>query len=220
MLGGPPRPSPRSHPVHPGQGWPAALSRLRPGPQGCAARGDRQEPDQAYLFTPGFPFTRALSLTAPGSRVGALRRAGEAPCRTVPGHPAQGPQLQRELSERGTMRVSHRLTCGPSRVSSLQRHLSAQRASSRPTPRGPGQRTPWLPLLPRRSMTRRSARPLLLQAFSPPHLPRSVESSIAPPSLGLGLGLGPAPVPLSPPRAYLLAPGGCTERLLLSRQLG
>lgn len=90
---------------------------------------------QAYLLTPRFPFTRALSLTAPGSRVGAPRPAGEAPCRAVPGHPAQGPQLQRELSERGAMLVSHRLTCGPRRVSSSSATSAlSQRASSRPTP--------------------------------------------------------------------------------------
>lgn len=108
-----------------------------PGPRDAlsTARRDGQEPGQAYLLTPGFSFTCALSLTAPGSRVGAPRQAGEAPCRAVPGHPVQGPQMQRELSERGTMLVSHRLTCGPRRVSSLRRHLSTQRASSRPTPR-------------------------------------------------------------------------------------
>lgn len=78
-------------PRAPGPG--VASSSLTPPPR-APGLPLTQKPGQAYLLTPRFPFTRALSLTAPGSRVGAPRPAGEVTCRAVPGHPAQGPQLQ------------------------------------------------------------------------------------------------------------------------------
>lgn len=193
MLGGPPRQSPRSHPVHPGQGWPAALSRLRPGPQGCP--GPETWPGlPPHASVPIHPRAELDSSgvtrrsPAPGGR-GDLPRS--------PGAPSARPTAAGELSERGAMLVSHRLTCGPRRVSSSSATSAlSQRASSRPTPRARGQRTPRLPLLLRRSMTRRSARPLLLQA-PPPPTPRSAEQSIAPP------GLGPAPPrPLPSPELF------------------
>lgn len=79
------------------QWWaPAAISSLRPGPRAVqpAARTDGLEPGQAYLCTPRSPFTRTVSLTAPGSHAGATHRAGEPPFCTEPGHTARGPQLQ------------------------------------------------------------------------------------------------------------------------------
>lgn len=64
---------------------------------------------------------------APGGR-GALSRS--------PGAPSARPTAAGEMSERGAMLVSHRLTCGPRRVSSSSATSAlSQRASSRPTPR-------------------------------------------------------------------------------------
>lgn len=82
---------------HLGSAGPPQLSHVSAqGPRAVppAACTDGLDPGQAYLCKPRSPFTRTLSLTAPGSHAGATHRAGEAPCCVEPGRPARGPQLQ------------------------------------------------------------------------------------------------------------------------------
>lgn len=112
-----------------------------------AAGTDGLEPGQAYLCTPGSPFTRTLSPDSSGipRRSSAPGRRGALPRRTL-AHCTR-PTTAAEVSEPVTMLVSHRLTRGLCRVSSLRRHLDNWQARVQRVHRaGPSKRTPWLPL--------------------------------------------------------------------------
>lgn len=169
-----------------GSGGPSQVSHASaPVPRAVlsAARTDGLEPGQAYLCTPRSPFTLALSLTAPGSHAGATHRdsRGALPCRTR-AHSAR-PTTAAMVSEPGTMLVSHRLTRGLRRVSSLRRHLGTLQARvQRVHGAGPGKRTPRLPLpgAARRLGARSSTSHCSCISNTHTRLLRSVELSIAP----------------------------------------
>lgn len=133
-----------------GSGGPPQLSHASarvPRAMLSAAGTDGLEPSQAYLCTPRSPFTRTLSLTASGSHARTTHpgQRGALPCRTR-AYSAR-PTTAAEMSELGTMLVSHRLTRGLRRVSSLRRHLRTLQARVQRVHRaGPGNRTPRLPL--------------------------------------------------------------------------
>lgn len=149
-LGKPPR-SPSVQTLSPPrQCWaPAAISRLCPGTQGraaCCVHGwagpwpglPLQAPVPIHPHAESDSSGIPRRSNAPGGRGALLRRT-----RT----PSARPTAAAEVPEPGTMLVSHRLTRGLRRVSSLRRHLGTWQARVQRVHRaGPGKRTRWLPL--------------------------------------------------------------------------